>query len=425
MLCVCYVYHKSIIAYIVQQYHRASDMILFEDSLFSIGDSIAQNLENVRVSLFETNAPLSFESLESETFAKEKEHIAIHLSTQENTQQNAPNNQNTERENENEARHEILQESKENNDAQNAPIIELETSTQKNDGFLYVEKGTRFLLIGDSLMQGIAMALPRMLQERGFLAKSIAKQSTGLTYPSFFNWERALKQAFLQYSDIGVVVVCLGANDPWNMPKMRFQSSEWEDTYKARIQAIIDTAKAHNAMIIWYALPKTKNADFTKKLLYLNGLYEEIVSANNGIFLEASAILDNGEYSTYLKDSEGKSHLVRAQDGIHFSRYGAKLLAQTLLDRIKLQDEKDSITTQENMPEQESKKEKDFHAAQNHTEVLQKESPLDTTTTQITNETSTKEHYKEWQPKEAIKINETNRASENTSHFFGIQKSND
>lgn len=53
MLCVCYVYHRSIISYIVQQYHYASDMITTESSFFSFGDMIAARLEKMRVAIFE------------------------------------------------------------------------------------------------------------------------------------------------------------------------------------------------------------------------------------------------------------------------------------------------------------------------------------------------------------------------------------
>ena len=151
---------------------------------------------------------------------------------------------------------------------------------------------------------------------------------------SFFNWEQATREAFNQYSNIGVLVVCLGANDPWNMPKVRFGTDLWEQIYRSRIQAIFDIAKANNAIVVWYAVPAVKNVALNKKLLYLNSLYKDIVYKNGGIFLSSDAILQNGEFSAYLKDSNGKSRLVRTPDGIHFTVYGASLLAQMLIDLI-------------------------------------------------------------------------------------------
>ncbi len=329
MLCVCYVYHRSIISYIVQQYHYASDMITTESSFFSFGDMIAARLEKMRVAIFEPESstielalpqydksPIT-DTLELDEVKKEE----IVESNDTSTKDSKLATTNTQKP--------ILQEETINTESTSTYI-------QSSDKMLILPPQTRFLLIGDSLMQGIGMVLPRMLQQHGFRTKNLAKQSTGLTYPSFFNWERATMQAFQQYKDIGVLVVCLGANDPWNMPKMRFGTESWEEVYKNRIQAIINIAKSHGTQVVWYAVPMTKNETLNKKLAYLNTLYYQVVSANGGIFLTADAILHNGKFSAYIKDSSGRSRLVRAQDGIHFTPYGSRLLAKTLIDRIVL-----------------------------------------------------------------------------------------
>lgn len=309
MILVCYVYNKSILSYVVQQYHYASDMISVQMPFFEMGDTLANEIESIRLSLFDSimlEASVDngdFKENFSQDFkedSKGNQTLSANSKPSDNKIENA----------------------KTDNEMKKIPTLKPQT---------------RFLLIGDSLMQGIGMTLPRMLQQHGFRVKNIAKQSTGLTYPSFFNWEQATKQAFKQYDDIGVIVVCLGANDPWNMPKVRFGTNLWEQTYKDRIQAIFDIAKEHNAIVIWYAVPATKNATLNKKLNYLNNLYKEAAFANNGIFITSEAILQNGEFSPYIKDDMGKSRLVRTSDGIHFTRYGATLLSQMLLDSLNLQ----------------------------------------------------------------------------------------
>lgn len=322
MLCVCYVYNKSIISYIVQQYHYASDMVGTTYSFFSFGDMIAEQLEKMRVAIFEGEFHATEDALElakiKDGEVLESKYIAKIDSNLATTNTSKP----------------ILQEKK----LINIESAHTETTynIENSNKMLILPPQTRFLLIGDSLMQGIGMVLPRMLQQHGFIVKNLSKQSTGLTYPSFFNWEMATIQAFQQYKDIGVLVVCLGANDPWNMPKMRFASQSWEEVYKKRIQAIINVAKLHGAEVVWYAVPMTKNESLNKKLVYLNNLYYQVVSANGGIFLTADAILHDGKFSSYIKDKSGKSRLVRSQDGIHFTVYGSRLLAKTLIDRISL-----------------------------------------------------------------------------------------
>ncbi len=368
MLCVCYVYHKSIITYIVQQYHYASDMITTQYSFFSFGDMIADQLEKMRIAIFElesstielalpqyNQSPIT-DTLELDEI-KNKEVIESKDTSIDKLETSSAENFRAESSSIELAlpqKDEEITESKDtsiqdfqtdsNLATTNTPKPMLQEETidteptytyiQSSNKTLTIPPQTRFLLIGDSLMQGIGMVLPRMLQQHGFRAKNLAKQSTGLTYPSFFNWERATKQAFQQHKDIGVLVVCLGANDPWNMPKMRFGSQGWEEVYRKRIQAIINIAKSHGAEVVWYAVPMTKNESLNKKLAYLNTLYYQVVSTNGGIFLTADAILHNGKFSAYIKDGNGRSRLVRAQDGIHFTPYGSRLLANTLLNRI-------------------------------------------------------------------------------------------
>lgn len=305
MIFVCYVYHKSIISYIIQHYHYTSDMLISQMPFFAFGDTLANKIESMRLSLFESNtSDLLLPQYSHSNTLKTKDSMISHDNKNDMDVKQIESYNNT------------------NNNANNQPRK------------LVLQPKTRFLLIGDSLMQGIGLVLPRMLKQHNFLAKNIAKQSTGLTYQSFFNWEQATREAFNHYSNIGVLVVCLGANDPWNMPKVRFGTDLWEQIYRSRIQAIFDIAKANNAIVVWYAVPAVKNVALNKKLLYLNSLYKDIVYKNGGIFLSSDAILQNGEFSAYLKDSNGKSRLVRTPDGIHFTVYGASLLAQMLIDII-------------------------------------------------------------------------------------------
>ena len=65
---------------------------------------------------------------------------------------------------------------------------------------------------------------------------NLSKHSTGLTYKHYFNWEAALKDTFAKNPDIALVVVLLGANDPWGMKNISFKSVRWEETYIQRIE---------------------------------------------------------------------------------------------------------------------------------------------------------------------------------------------
>ena len=137
----------------------------------------------------------------------------------------------------------------------NTTIEDIQQTEDENVSFidntkLEVHKGDEFLFIGDSLMQGVAIALNRDLIDLGLKANDLSKQNTGLSYKSYFDWAKATKEAFAKNPNIKYLVVLLGANDPWDIKKggvyHRFGSDSWIDIYTYRVNEIINIAKVMN-----------------------------------------------------------------------------------------------------------------------------------------------------------------------------------
>ena len=209
------------------------------------------------------------------------------------------------------------------------------------DGKLVLKQDSTFIFIGDSMMQGVGMTLASELKKRGFSVINIAKQSTGLTYTHFFDWGKALKEAFIKNPHINVVVMMVGANDPYAMPKMKYGSDEWVETYSHRIKEIIDTSLEHNAIVVWYAAPYVRKEPLNTRLIFLNTLYQaNVLEAKQMLLHSNSALAPEGIYTAYIKNEKGKSVRVRGEDGIHFSGEGSRALSNLLLERLEIiQDE--------------------------------------------------------------------------------------
>lgn len=209
-------------------------------------------------------------------------------------------------------------------------------------GQIVLEPDSTFLFIGDSMMQGVGMTLGRELKKRGFSVIDIAKQSTGLTYTDFFDWGKTLKDTLEKHPNIDVVVVMVGANDPYNMPKIKYASPEWIAIYEARIREILESANSHGALVVWYDAPIVKKEPLNTKLIFLNTLYtaqvkEATEREQKALLLHANdALAPNGVYTAYGKSSEGKSIKLRANDGIHFTGDGSKALGALLLERLEI-----------------------------------------------------------------------------------------
>ncbi len=225
---------------------------------------------------------------------------------------------------------------------ESTPPEEIRYPLITKEGKIILKPNSTFLLIGDSLMQGVGLTLVRELQKLKINVINLSKQSTGLTYTSFFNWNQTLKDTFEKNPNIDVVVMMVGANDPYHMPKIKFKSERWLEIYNERIADIIDTTLQNDAIILWYEAPIVRKEPLNENMQFLNTLYKAHIQEKNQIFLESNSVLcPDGIYTPYLKDSQDKSLRVRGSDGIHFSSYGSKLLSKLLLERLEILPDED------------------------------------------------------------------------------------
>ncbi|HEF1813639.1 TPA: DUF459 domain-containing protein [Campylobacter coli] len=231
----------------------------------------------------------------------------------------------------------------------NTNIEDIQQTEDENVSFvdntkLEVHKGDEFLFIGDSLMQGVAIALNRDLIDLGLKANDLSKQNTGLSYKSYFDWAKATKEAFAKNPNIKYLVVLLGANDPWDIKKggvyHRFGSDSWIDIYTYRVNEIINIAKQHHAKILWFEIPPVKKNELNEKIQILNKIYSEEILKNKQIFINTKLFFSvNDEFSTYIKNENNKSIKMRTDDGIHFTSNGAKEMSKLLLQHITIKEE--------------------------------------------------------------------------------------
>ncbi|EAK7757926.1 DUF459 domain-containing protein [Campylobacter coli] len=231
----------------------------------------------------------------------------------------------------------------------NTTIENIQQTEDENVSFidntkLEVHKGDEFLFIGDSLMQGVAIALNRDLIDLGLKANDLSKQNTGLSYKSYFDWAKATKEAFAKNPNIKYLVVLLGANDPWDIKKggvyHRFGSDSWIDIYTYRVNEIINIAKQHHAKILWFEIPPVKKNELNEKIQILNKIYSEEILKNKQIFINTKLFFSvNDEFSTYIKNENNKSIKMRTDDGIHFTSNGAKEMSKLLLQHITIKEE--------------------------------------------------------------------------------------
>ncbi|EEP3373642.1 DUF459 domain-containing protein [Campylobacter upsaliensis] len=302
---VVLVMNKSISSYLEQKYH-----IIFypQNDILNEANALKVKLEQVRMILSNESISTEFEAEKEENLnVKEEQNLSLALEKPET-------------------------------------IVEPEANVSFIDNTkLEISTNEEFLLIGDSLMQGVAVALNKDLKNLGLKVVDLSKQNTGLSYKSYFDWAKETTKTLQNNKKIKYLVVLLGANDPWDIKKggiyHRFNSKSWLEIYTQRVDEILKIAAKYNAKVLWYEIPPVKKDDLNKKLSILNQIYSQEILKNKGIFINTKLFFSkNDAYSAYIKDENNKSIKVRSDDGVHFTPSGAKEMSKLLLEYIKLKD---------------------------------------------------------------------------------------
>lgn len=227
--------------------------------------------------------------------------------------------------------------------AGNSPVLisvlgPMNTSPEK----VLLPAGKKVLMIGDSMMEGVAPQIISLLKkEHQTGGVNLSKRSTGLAYPSFFNWPKTTENTLVREPDIGLLIVFMGPNDPWDMPSernrhfLKFKSVEWESEYRQRIERILASAQQRNIPVIWALPPVMRKSKLNTGVSYLDTLYASEVSSSGGVTVDVNNIFGykDNHYSPNAV-IEGKKMRVRADDGIHFSPVGQRLIARAILTKI-------------------------------------------------------------------------------------------
>ena len=212
---------------------------------------------------------------------------------------------------------------------------------QSSDDKIVLKQGDSVLITGDSMMQYIGMIASQNYPKLGLKVLDLSKQSTGLLYKKSHNWAQVIKDTLAQNKDIKLLVMLIGANDPWgrsiNGKFYELNSSEWREFYARRVDEIYKIAKASNVKVLWLSLPCMQKTDYAKKIELLNEIYKSVSEQNGQIFINTSEYLcQNDNFLTHL-NINGKRSKIRQDDGIHISKIGSQILADEILKRIEIE----------------------------------------------------------------------------------------
>lgn len=184
----------------------------------------------------------------------------------------------------------------------------------------------QILVIGDSLSLGLGMGLGVCFQHMPEVkVVTKGKISTGLTTKRPIDWAQEAQRLSMAHP-YAAVVIQIGANDImpiWADGAQAFGSPRWKQEYAAKVTRITQAFAARGAKVFWVGLPQVRRADYAQAYAQINAVARDAIGDGPAQFHDIwTAFQQDGAFTSYGKDISGKTVIIRAEDGTHFTPNG-------------------------------------------------------------------------------------------------------
>jgi hypothetical protein len=108
-----------------------------------------------------------------------------------------------------------------------------------------------------------------------------------------------------------------------------FRSEVWAEAYSKKIADTISAMKSKGVPVIWVGLPSIRGVKSTSEAQYLNELYRAAAEKAGIIYVDVweGFVDESGKYNNSGPDVDGQTRRLRSNDGVYFTKYGARKLA--------------------------------------------------------------------------------------------------
>ena len=201
---------------------------------------------------------------------------------------------------------------------------------------------TRLAVFGDSMATDVAAALDRFYaDDPNIVIVNQSVGSSGFARPDYFDWDKtAVDQVTKNSFDMAVMIVGINDRQTIKGPEGSLKSltPEWTALYQSRVAAFVQPIHSANKPLIWVGLPPMKSSDLSNALGQISATQRLAAFSGGAEFVDIydRFVDENGDYSSYGPDLNGKQVQMRKSDGIHFTAAGADKLAYYLNQTIKL-----------------------------------------------------------------------------------------
>ncbi len=190
-------------------------------------------------------------------------------------------------------------------------------------------------VLGDSLGQMLEQGLAQAFTDRPDVAiLRKAKENSGLVRDDFYDWTKAAQDLLASGEKINFAVMMIGSNDRQTLRDGKGgafepRSPQWNEAYAQRIEAIAALFRDKKIPLVWVGIPVLKSERLAADASAFNDLYREHAGKAGAVYVDVweAFATEGGEYSAMGPDVNGQIVKLRAADGVHFTKAGARKLA--------------------------------------------------------------------------------------------------
>lgn len=194
-------------------------------------------------------------------------------------------------------------------------------------------------VLGDSTAQALGELLENDVKDMPSVsARTIYKNSSGLSRQDFFDWPAALP-TYLAEGAPDAVVLSMGDNDAQALQPegsttfVDVGAPAWITEYSRRLTAFVGQLTAAGSRVYLVGQPVMRNGTFDARIAVVDSAYHSVATASPDVtYINSRALLsdDAGGYTDRLPGAGGQMVQVRNSDGIHLSLEGARWLAKVV-----------------------------------------------------------------------------------------------
>ena len=199
-------------------------------------------------------------------------------------------------------------------------------------------------VLGDSLGVMLGQGLADAYADRSDISVlRKARENTGLVRDDYFDWVKGARDLLATNDKLNAAVILLGSNDRQQLRDetgaLDIRAPRWKQIYGDRVEAIAQAFRTRGIPLIWVGLPVMKSERFAGDMERLNEVIRERAGNAGATYVDVwDAFLDDrGQFATYGPDVNGQFQKLRAADGVHFTRPGARKAAhfvETEINRL-------------------------------------------------------------------------------------------